>query len=66
MPPQMAIVEIPKQVDLRAFKVRLNQEFNIEIPCIEWQDRHFIRISIQAYNQPADVEHLLFAMEQLL
>ena len=66
MPPQMAIVEIPKQADLRAFKVRFNQEFNIEIPCIEWQDRHFIRISIQAYNQPADVEHLLSAMEALL
>jgi selenocysteine lyase/cysteine desulfurase len=36
------------------------------VPLIQWQERHFVRISIQAYNTQADVDALLDALEALL
>lgn len=59
---QMAIAPLPPVADLVAFKQRLYDEFRVEIPCIQWGDRQFIRISIQGYNTVADVEALLAAL----
>ena len=61
---QMATLPLPQLPDLRAFKARLYQEYRIEAPLIEWNGRHFIRISIQAYNSPADIDALLHALRQ--
>ena len=63
---QMAAAALPLIADLPAFKKRLYDEFRVEIPCIQWADRQFIRISIQGYNAPADVDALLSALRQLL
>ena len=63
---QMAIALIPLQKDIEAFKSQLYDRFKIEIPCIEWNGRHFIRISVQGYNNQADLDALLEAMEILL
>jgi isopenicillin-N epimerase len=63
---QMAIAPIPLQQDIEAFKSQLYDRFRIEIPCIEWNDRHFIRLSVQGYNNQADLDALLEAMEILL
>ncbi len=63
---QMAVAALPRQSDLRAFKDRLNREFKIEIPCLEWNGRQFIRLSVQGYNDSADIDCLKSALTQLL
>ena len=63
---QMGIAALPPQEDLAAFKSRLYQRYRLEIPCIQWQNRQFIRISIQGYNTQADVDALLYALEREL
>jgi isopenicillin-N epimerase len=63
---QMATLPLPQLPDLRAFKTLLYQRYRIEAPLIEWNGRHFIRISIQAYNSPADIDALLHALRESL
>jgi isopenicillin-N epimerase len=62
---QMGIAPLPPS-DLMALKLRLYEEYKIEVPLIEWQERHFIRISIQGYNTPSDVDTLVKALKALL
>ncbi len=63
---QLAIAPLPQVKDLLALKQRLYADYNIEIPLINWQDRHFVRISVQGYNTQADLETLVGALERLL
>jgi isopenicillin-N epimerase len=62
---QMGIAPLPPS-DLTALKSRLYDEYRIEVPLSAWQDRNFVRISIQAYNSQADVDALLDALNVLL
>jgi isopenicillin-N epimerase len=62
---QMGIAPLPPS-DLTVLKARLYDEYKIEVPLIQWQDRQFVRISIQAYNTQADIEALLDALKALL
>ena len=62
---QMAVAPLPP-CDPAALKRRLYDEYRIEVPITEWQGKQFIRISIQAYNDPNDVEMLLHALSLLL
>ena len=62
----MAIAALPPITDLPAFKKQLYDDFRVEIPCIQWGDRQFIRISIQGYNTVADMDILLSALEAML
>lgn len=63
---QMAVAALPPIADLSAFKKQLYEEFRVEIPCVQWRQRQFIRISIQGYNSEADVDALLAALEKML
>jgi isopenicillin-N epimerase len=62
---QMGIAPLPP-CDPATLKSRLYEEYKIEIPVIQWQDRQFIRISIQAYNEEKDVDVLMQALARLL
>jgi len=62
---QMGIAPLPK-VDLAVLKKRLYDEYKVEIPLIQWENRHFIRISVQAYNSQEDIDTLVGALEVLL
>ena len=62
----MAAAPLPPLDDLPAFKRRLYNEFRVEIPCVQWGGRQFIRLSIQGYNTEADVDALLAALEVML
>jgi isopenicillin-N epimerase len=62
----MAIVPLPQMADLPGFKKRLYQQYRVEIPCVQWQDHQFIRVSIQGYNTQADVDALLDALRGML
>lgn len=62
---QLSALPLPP-CDLDALKRRLYDEHRIEIPVIRWNDRHFVRISIQGYNTQSDVDALLDALRELL
>ncbi len=63
---QMAAFELPLVRDLLALKTELYDYYQIEIPHILWENRHFLRISYQVYNQPEDLKKLLTALKKLL
>jgi isopenicillin-N epimerase len=62
---QMGIAPLPP-CDPAVLKSRLYDEYRVEIPVIQWQDRQFIRISIQGYNDQSDVDVLVDALDKLL
>jgi len=62
---QMGIAPLPKS-DLAILKSRLYDEYQVEVPLIQWQDKQFIRISIQGYNTQDDVDSLVVALKILL
>jgi isopenicillin-N epimerase len=62
---QMGIAPLPLS-NLPVLKSRLYDEYKIEIPLTQWQDKQFLRISIQGYNDQEDVDALLRALEVLL
>jgi isopenicillin-N epimerase len=63
---QMGIAPLPASADLDAFRTRLYADFHVEIPVIEWNGMKFLRISVQGYNTPEDLEALVEAVEILL
>jgi isopenicillin-N epimerase len=63
---QMVVVPLPLVDNLPELKTRLYNEFRVEIPCVQWGTYQFLRISIQAYNDSSDIDHLINALEVLL
>ena len=62
----MAAVPLPPKLDPNTLKTRLYDEFQIEIPVHAWNEQPLMRISIQGYNTPEDIEALLKALQSLL
>ena len=62
---QMFTVPLPP-CDVEVVGCRLREEFGVEVPVITWQEQPYIRISIQVYNQPQDIERLLAALREIL
>jgi isopenicillin-N epimerase len=44
----------------------LYDEYKIEVPLIPWQNRQFVRISVQGYNTQDDIDVLVNALQVLL
>jgi isopenicillin-N epimerase len=63
---QMASALLPPFADLQDLKNRLYDEHHVEVPLIDWNERQLIRISVQGYNSPGDIQALLDAMQALL
>jgi isopenicillin-N epimerase len=63
---QMAIAPLPQIKELPALKSQLYDDYQVEVPLVQWNGRHFIRISVQGYNTQADIDALLSALAQLL
>lgn len=63
---QMAIAPLPETTDLQRLKDRLYEEFQVEVPLIEWNGNKFLRVSVQGYNTQEDVEALCQGLEALL
>jgi isopenicillin-N epimerase len=62
---QMFTVPLPPS-DPQLLGRRLWEEFGVEVPVLEWHEQSYIRVSIQAYNHPRDVDRLLTALRQVL
>jgi isopenicillin-N epimerase len=63
--PQMISMPIPP-CDVAAVKAALLEDYNIEIPVLEWHGRAFVRLSCQGYNNRAQMDVLLAALNKLL
>ncbi len=63
---QMGTIPIPHVRDLNELKTGLYCDYKIEIPCLEWNGQHFIRLSVQGYNSEHDIELLINALRKLL
>lgn len=61
---QMCAIPLPAG-DAPELHRRLREEWKIEIPVTSWNNHRLIRVSIQGYNSPADVERLLTALKAI-
>ncbi|HEY9089181.1 MAG TPA: aminotransferase class V-fold PLP-dependent enzyme [Anaerolineaceae bacterium] len=59
---QMGTAELPPGIDIIALKTAMYDQYRVEVPLIEWNGRKLVRVSIQAYNTPSDVNRLLEAL----
>ncbi|MCA1666816.1 MAG: aminotransferase, partial [Thermomicrobia bacterium] len=62
---QMCTCPLPP-VDAPRLKERLWDDYQVEIPVSSRSGQTFVRVSIQAYNRPEDVDRLLEALTALL
>ncbi|MCA9211523.1 MAG: aminotransferase class V-fold PLP-dependent enzyme [Planctomycetales bacterium] len=63
---QMGLIEISSDSNETLIQQRLIDEFLVEVPVIRWQDRVFIRISVQAYNTQEHIERLITGLHACL
>ncbi len=63
---QMAGVALPDSVNVQELWHRLYLEYQIEVPTLQWNGKNLMRISVQGYNTPEDLERLLAALKELL
>ncbi len=62
---QMRTIPLPP-CDLKVLKERLWDEYQIEVPMVGWGRGHYVRVSIQCYNGPNDVNRLVEGLKRLL
>jgi len=62
---QMAAMRLPA-CDTEVLKERLWNERRVEAPIITWNREPFVRVSVQGYNDEADIERLVAALAALL
>ena len=61
---QMVSVALPA-CDAQRLEQRLLREFSIEVRIVTCREREFVRVSVQAYNTPADVAALGSALRRV-
>lgn len=62
---QMVSIPLP-DCDTASLKIRLYDEFRIEVPMTAYKGKPYVRVSFQAYNTPADAQALINALHQIL
>jgi len=63
---QMATIPVPADTDPIELKRRLYDEYRVEIPVTIVEGRPMLRISIQGYNGPDDVEALVSSVKDVV
>jgi isopenicillin-N epimerase len=63
---QMAISILPPDTNIEMLKARLYDEYKVEVPLIDWNGMKLIRVSVQGYNTPEDLDRLLEGLQILL
>ena len=66
LPPQLGIARLPPGADLAVLKTRLYDEYQVEVPLVDWNGQHFVRLSVQAYNTQADIDALVEALTEIV
>jgi isopenicillin-N epimerase len=63
---QMGIAPLPAKTDISALQARLYNEQRVEVPFFDWNGRKFVRISVQGYNTPEDLDALCAGLQNRL
>jgi isopenicillin-N epimerase len=63
---QLGAAELPQGCQFEKLQSWLYNKHNIEVPVIDWENRWFIRPSVQGYNTREELETLVKAMEEYL
>ena len=63
--PQMVAMPVPN-CDPMELKKFLLEQYGIEIPVFNWQDRTIVRVSAQGYNTQKHMDHLVAALKKHL
>lgn len=63
--PQMVSMPVP-ECDVMWLKTELYDRFAIEIPVMTWKDLSIVRLSVQCYNTPGEIDFLLDALTEIL
>ena len=62
---QMSSIDLDCK-DIMGLRTQLYKEFKIQVPIFEWNNKTFLRISMQAYNDISDIDKLIFALKKLV
>lgn len=62
---QMRTLALPR-CDVKAVKRQLYEEFQIEIPVFEFNERPYLRLSVQGYNTPQDMDVLVEGLSRAM
>jgi isopenicillin-N epimerase len=62
---QMVTVPLPP-CDASALAAQMYAEFRVEVVCLDWRDRQYLRASFQGYNTQADADALVDALAAVL
>ncbi len=62
---QMAALPLP-ECDPYLWQQTLWERYQIEVPLFRWNGQPILRVSVQAYNTPADLDCLLSALRDML
>ena len=60
---QMAAIYLPAETDTTALQTWLYDKHRIEVPVLEWNGHKLIRVSVQGYNTPKDIDALVKALD---
>jgi isopenicillin-N epimerase len=63
---QLVAARLPADLDTDRVKARLWEEFQVEVPLMQWNGLKLIRVSFQGYNSEADADALLKALGHCL
>ena len=63
---QMFSAPLPADIDITTLQSRLYDEYQIEVPLIDWNGNKLIRVSVQGYNTKRDMNKLRRALSLLL
>jgi isopenicillin-N epimerase len=59
---QMVAARLPSKTNIAVLKVRLYDDYRVEVPLVEWNGNTLIRVSVQGYNMQEDCDRLLEAL----
>lgn len=62
---QMVSAPLPT-CDVETLKTRLYDEYSVEVPMVEWDEKQYVRVSIQGYNTREDVDRLVEGLKVIL
>lgn len=63
---QMIVASLPVGTDIVLLKQKLYDDYKIEIPVLDWNEKKLMRLSVQGYNTKQDINRLMIALKQLL
>ena len=63
---QLAVAALPDRINTETFKNQLYDDYRIEIPLTQYNEKPFLRISVQAYNNEDDLDALAQAIKHMI